>query len=988
MRVTEHADDVKVGISAKSLAAGVANAVTLLRVSRKAPSATNTKLSSRMALVGYKGVTCVSHEVVYLRGNVETSSLRDVAHLLFDEPLSESISVEEVDHSGHVSVSVMPLGDVYECEVLRRVGVTDRVATQIVSSARQFGYDIEAITGMHYQLHGCKDLTTADIDRLVDHVLCNSVIETWTPYRAVPVFASDIVANGGSAQPTDVEIVPLRDRTQQELSQINKERGLAFDPAEIEVVAAWFSSIGRDPTDAELETIAQTWSDHCSHKTFRARITAQSIDGTPQEITPLLKQLRECTETIGAPFVVSAFDGNAGIVAFADGVSLAIKAETHNHPSAIEPFGGANTGVGGVIRDVLAAPARPVALTDVLCFGPRDLHHSALPDGVLHPAIIEEGVVEGVADYGNKIGVPTVAGAVIYDSGYVANPLVFCGCVGEVLKGASALVGPQVGDHIIVLGGATGRDGIRGATFSSMTMDATTGEVAGASVQIGDPIVERLVTDVLIEILDRSEPLCNAITDCGAGGLSSAVGEMGEDLGVEVDLRCVTRKYQGLLPWEVWLSEAQERMVLAVSPHHVDEVMNIAVRTGIIANDIGTFTGAKRLVVRHGNVSVVDLPMEFLHNGRPTREMFAVLPNPQRIVTAAPDVNVHDTLLQLLAHPTIASKEAIIRRYDHEILGATVIRPMSGPNQNGPSDGVVIVPPARTRGFSLGIGVNPHYGMYDPERMAHAVVDEAIRNVVVAGADPAQIALLDNFSWGDPRRESTLGDLVATVKGCCDAASLYGTPFVSGKDSLNNEYTDTDGQRHSIPPTLVITALGHVPNADRVVTTQLKNAENCVVLLGKTRNELRGSHLHLVIGKDLGGQVPAPDHNAPHRYRILHRLITDGCIESAHDCSEGGLAVALAEMVMSSEYGVRISLDVADDVVALFSESVGRIVVEVQPEHLDTVLASFGDDAQVVGHVSADKVLRIDSDESTYKWTDVELRNAWSPATVQMGSLS
>ena len=432
-------------------------------------------------------------------------------------------------------------------------------------------------------------------------------------------------------------------------------------------------------------------------------------------MVPLLRQLRETTREMRAPFVLSAFDGNAGIVAFADGVRLAIKAETHNHPSAIEPFGGANTGVGGVIRDVLAAPARPVALTDILCFGPCELDHHDLPEGVLHPAVIKEGVVEGVADYGNKMGVPTVAGAVLYDAGYTANPLVFCGCVGEVLRGYDKLSGPQPGDRVVVVGGATGRDGIRGATFSSMTMDATTGEVAGASVQIGDPIIERLVADLLVELLDRPDPLVRALTDCGAGGLSSAVGELGETTGVSVDLTAVDRKYAGLQPWEVWLSEAQERMVLAVPPSQAAAVLERVRHLGLSACDIGEFTGDRRLLVRHGTKPVVDLPMEFLHQGRPVRRLRAVLPSPDREPdTRRREADIPKTLLALLAHPNIASKEAVIHRYDHEVLGATVIRPMAGSDQSGPSDGTVIAPPHRPSGFALGIGVNARYGLYDP----------------------------------------------------------------------------------------------------------------------------------------------------------------------------------------------------------------------------------------------------------------------------------
>lgn len=961
----------------------------LVRICRNALPSLNHTLSERLSLFGFSGVHVNAFDVVYIRGDVSHDAVSEIVSELVDEPFGALIETSVIgDDVGRSDNDLRPK-DVVDVEVLRRLGVTDRVADQYMRSAAQLGYQIEAVTGMYYELSGCDSLPAKDMARLVNAVLCNPVIETWSFHRATPMFPSDVASGEGDhagEESAHVEIVPLRGTTVEERARINAGRALALDAEEIGVVAKWYESIGRDPTDAELETIAQTWSDHCSHKTFRARIVATTADETQQvEVEPLLAQLRRSTEEIAAPFVVSAFDGNAGIVRFADGVALAIKAETHNHPSAIEPFGGANTGVGGVIRDVLAAPARPVALTDILCFGPRDLHHEHLPEGVLHPAIIEEGVVDGVADYGNKIGVPTVAGAALYDPGYVANPLVFCGCVGEVMQGVDALIGPQVGDHIVVVGGATGRDGIRGATFSSMTMDATTGEVAGASVQIGDPIMERLVTDLLIEIIDRSDPLIHSLTDCGAGGLSSAVGEMGEHLGVDVDLTRVDRKYRGLSPWEVWLSEAQERMVLAVAPQHVDEILRRAFHIGVVANDIGTFTGTHQLVVRHGNVSVVDLPMDFLHNGRPRRNMTAMLPDPRRVHTLLPEVDAKEALLRLLAHPTIASKEPIIRRYDHEILGSTVVRPLSGPTQSGPSDGVVIAQPQRTSGFAIGIGVNPQYGLYDAERMAHAVVDEAIRNAVVAGADPSQIALLDNFSWGDPRRPSTLGDLVATVAGCCDAARLYKAPFVSGKDSLNNEYTDTDGQRHSIPPTLVITAMGFVPDADAVVTTDLASVGNELFLLGATRDELRGSHLHLVLGSDYGGEVPAPDRDAPARYALLHQAMRQGLIQSAHDCSEGGVAVALAEMVIASGKGIEAHVDGANEVAGLFAESNGRIIIEVAPTDAEQIRSMFGDDAQHLGIVCSDAVLTITTISQVYSWRHDELNTAWTSTSFGGG---
>lgn len=942
--------------------------VPWVRIVRAAGKHRDNSLTRQARHLGFPSVTVAANDVFYIRGPADAAAIRRLVDELVDEPLSPPARVEE----GTAAAKPADDGSV-TIEVARRPGVTDRVAAQLAASAERMGIHVEVATGASFVIKGAENFDRDELRFLVHNLLCNPVIETWAFDAVAPGFADP-----SQSDTSTVETIALRELDAAALARVNAKRGLALDPAEIAAVAEWYRDAGRDPTDAELETIAQTWSDHCSHKTFSARITLRGPDGSAQgEVDSLLRMLRDSTRDMKSPHVVSAFDGNAGIVTFGDGVRLAIKAETHNHPSAIEPFGGANTGVGGVIRDVLAAPARAVALTDVLCFGPRDLDHHELPEGVLHPAVIEEGVVEGVADYGNKMGIPTTAGAVVYDPDYVANPLVFCGCVGEVLQGYDKLTGPQPGDRVIVIGGATGRDGIRGATFSSMTMDATTGEVAGASVQIGDPIVERLTSDLLIELLDRPDPLCHAITDCGAGGLSSAVGEMGEKTGVSVDLTAVERKYPGLLPWEVWLSEAQERMVLAVAPDIAPGVLERARHYGLCANDIGEFTGDGRLLVRHGKTTVVDLPMEFLHKGRPRRQLDAVLPSPSRDAdTTRRDIDARSALLALLAHPTIASKEKIIHRYDHEVLGATVVRPMSGPSQAGPSDGTVIAPPERRTGFALGIGVNACYGASDPERMAYAVVDEAMRNVTAAGADPSKAALLDNFSWGDPRRPETLGQLVATVRGCCDAAKLYGAPFVSGKDSLNNEFTAPDGKKRAIPPTLVITALAHVPDAERAVGTSLQGAGNVLVLTGTTRCELGGSHLNLVTGQR-GGVVPAPDMSAPARYKRIHDAMQRGLVASAHDPSEGGIAVALAEMVIASRLGIDAKLGGDDMVAAMFSESLGRIILEVPEENLAGVLALVGPEANVIGRVVPECRLNITTSGGEYEWSAGELASAW-----------
>jgi phosphoribosylformylglycinamidine synthase len=546
---------------------------------------------------------------------------------------------------------------------------------------------------------------------------------------------------------------------------------------------------------------------------------------------------------------------------------------------------------------------------------------------------------------------------VLYDPAYTTNPLVFAGCIGTA-PSRPLHDGPFPGDRVVVLGGATGRDGIRGATFSSATMDATTGEVAGASVQIGDPIVEKLLIDALI----GAEDLYSAITDCGAGGLSSAIGEMAEGVGADVDLDLVPRKYPGLDPWEVWLSEAQERMVIAVPAEHLAAMQMRCDRVGVRLADIGVFTGDGRLLVRHQGHLVVDLDTEFLHDGRPQRRMPAELPTPNRDEPSGRNVtDPAATILALLAHPNIASKADTIRRYDHEILGATVVRPLVGAAADGPADGVVLADPGAREGIAIGIGVNPWYGLHDPEAMAFAVIDEAIRNVVAVGADPDRVALLDNFSWGDPRRPSTLGELVAAVEGCCAAARMYNAPFVSGKDSLNNEYLGADGQRHAVPPTLVITAIAHVPDADHCVTPDLAEPGDELILIGSTNTEFAGSHLDLVHGAPPDvGVAPAPDPDAPETYRRLHAAMLEGLVVSCHDVSEGGLAVSLAEMCIAGRLGAHIHTLPHDDLAtSLFSESSGRLVVEVQPGNVEAFMKIMGRSAARLGTVTDDLLLSI-----------------------------
>ncbi len=875
-------------------------------------------------------------DVVHVSGVLSEDDCQKLHSLLVDPLLQQGTWA--VPSGRGVEIALLP-------------GVTDTDADAVIAASAMLQLDVEhAASGLRVEFHD--DLDDTLVHAVVERLLMNPIIER----SAVGTIEPTLAAQDDLSVPA--RTVTIRGLDDDGLAAVSAERALYLDPEELRVIRDHYETLGREPTDVEIETLAQTWSEHCSHKTFRAIIHAtEAGETTPTRRESLMNQLRSCTEEIDAPFVRSAFVGNAGVIEFVKGTTLALKAETHNHPSAVEPFGGANTGVGGVIRDVLGIAHKPIAITDILCFGPTDLPLDDLPDGSLHPRRVQEGVIDGVADYGNKIGLPTVAGAILYDPAYTTNPLVFAGCIGTATT-RPLHEGPHAGDRVIVMGGATGRDGIRGATFSSATMDATTGEVAGASVQIGDPIVEKLLIDVLV----GAEEMYSGITDCGAGGLSSAVGEMAEGIGADVDLALVPRKYPGLEPWEVWLSEAQERMVVSVPPRGVSALAKRCESAGVGWADIGSFTGDGILVVRNDGEKVAEIDTAFLHDGRPQREMNATLPDPRRSGATTRTVeNPAASLLALLAHPNIASKAATIHRYDHEILGATVVRPLIGAAADGPADGVVLARPTDTHGIAIGIGVNPWHGLHDPEGMAFNAVDEAVRNVVAVGADPDRIALLDNFSWGDPRRETTLGDLVAAVDGCCAAAFTFNAPFVSGKDSLNNEYIGSDGERHAVPPTLVITAVAHVPDADRCVTPDLLGPGNVLMLIGSTETEFAGSHLDLVHGEpDDPGVAPAPDPDAVRHYRHLHAAIQAGLIVSCHDLSEGGLAVAIAEMCIAGRLGATITDLPHDDLVtALFSESAGRLIVEVEERSVPAFKRIMDDDVFRLGVVSDSGVLTL-----------------------------
>jgi phosphoribosylformylglycinamidine synthase len=856
------------------------------------------------------------------------------------------------------------------------------VADEIVRAAGELGIGKvhRASTGFRYLTEGLNEATAR---QLAQRLLANMVIHRWAIGEIEPSFPTEAASSG------EVETIHVL-QDDEGLLAVSKERRAALDLVEMQAIRAYAEREGRNLTDVEFEAIAQTWSEHCGHKTFKGKITVKDEKEGKLVIDSLFKTfIRSVTEEINASWVISSFVDNAGIIDLDGENEISFKVETHNHPSAIEPFGGANTGVGGVIRDVIGVSHKPIANTDVLCFGKQDTSFEDLPAGVIHPRRIMSGVVAGVQDYGNKMGIPTVNGAILFDSGYAANPLVFCGTVGIAPKGLHVHTA-QKGDRVIVLGGRTGRDGLRGATFSSMTMDAQTGEVSGSSVQIGNPIVEKALVDAILPA--RDQHLYTAITDCGAGGLSSAVGEMSAEIGADVDLTDVRLKYPGLAPWEIWLSEAQERMVLAVPPANVEKLQDLCDTFNVELTDIGEFTGSRRLVVRYADKVVLDLSNDFLHSGIPQRRLTASIPKPHYAVLNEFDFNFADHssfLLKLLAHPNIASKASVVRIYDHEVQGGTVVKPLTGIMNDGPSDASVLKPlGARGRaGIAVASGINPEYGKHDAYRMACSVVDEAVRNAVAVGADPQRIAILDNFCWGDPLRPETLGSLVEACRGCRDTALLFRTPFISGKDSLNNEYLGTDGQRHAIPPTLLISSIGVMTDVLDSVTMDLKEAGDLLYLVGNFQPTFGGSHFDLVNGRESGEPVPEVTPTTPHYYQALHQAISTKLVRACHDLSEGGLAVAAAEMCIAGRLGLELEINdiVTTKVVttvgrALFGETNGCLLVEVSPRNAAAFEAKFTElPIAKIGLATSEPVLAVQQKkQSLFTIPVADLSTAWN----------
>lgn len=886
--------------------------------------------------LGIKGIREVEvRDIYYLDKNLSLKQVNLIARELFCDPVVEKYSIRP-------GVGF---------EVLYNPGVTDPKEESIKKAIADLGSMTSNVkTAINYIIKGTpgskfmrKIETAASLflyNPLIQHI--RYVEEELPKHKKYRLHILNVNLN-------------------QDLMALSKDMGLSLSKVEMEAIKKYFARKQRTPTDVELETIAQTWSEHCGHKTFRGKII---LNG--KRINNLLKNtIMKATKEINHPMCLSVFHDNSGIIDFDEKYGVCFKVETHNHPSALEPYGGAATGIGGVIRDILGTGlgAKPIMNTDVFCFGPPDYNYDKLPVGILHPRRIIKGVYQGVRDYGNRMGIPTSSGAIYFDEDFLYNPLVYCGTVGIIRKDRINK-NARPGDAILLVGGKTGRDGIHGATFSSAELSS---ESEKSCVQIGNPIMEKRVLDCLLRVSERG--IMNCVTDCGGGGLSSAVGEMGKEIGARVNLERVPLKYQGLSPREIWISESQERMILSVPKKYLRQVIHEFNKENVEATVIGSFTNDRHLRLFYRSNIVCELSMDFLHNGlpMPTKKAKIKSKPPRKICMPEPR-DYNNLLLSMMKNLNSCSREWVIREYDHEVQGASVIKPLAGINNDGPQDAVVMKPRLDiSKGIAVSCGINPNYGKIDAYNMAVSVIDEALRNLVAVGGDITKAAMLDNFCFSSPERPEVLGDIVMSAFGCYDAARAFGVPFISGKDSLNNEWVDDKGKGHLIPPTLLVSAISIIGDVNKCATMDLKSETSEIYLIGCTKEELGGSEYLRFINKT-GGVVPGVDFKmAPRIMKKLHEAISSGLILSCHDLSEGGLGLAISEMALSGEIGVEIDIMMVDyrgtharpDYI-LFSESNSRFLVEVTAENSKKLLGLFkGMPIRLMGRTIGDKKVRI-----------------------------
>ncbi len=806
------------------------------------------------------------------------------------------------------------------------------------------------------------DMTKDGIRSIALGILANTLIESIEIYdRAEWKIACTYTIPKITAH-DDVRIDEIETKLSDDaLLRLSKDRTLSLSLEEMQAIRTYFAdenikkarktqAVPEMATDAEVEMLAQTWSEHCKHKIFSAEIDYSDTEsGTQETIKSLFKTyIVDSTNQIAKKrnFLVSVFHDNAGVIRFNDAYHVCYKAETHNSPSALDPYGGAMTGIVGVNRDVIGTGKGAIPHVNVwgYCFADPDFK-GTVPVGLMHPKRIRDGVHQGVIDGGNQSGIPYGRGWELFDDRYLGKPLVFCGTVGLIPAEASGkdFIAKKAnpGDLIVMTGGRIGKDGIHGATFSSAELNESSPVQA---VQIGDPITQKMMTDFLLEARDKE--LYTSITDNGAGGLSSSIGEMCRDSGgAFLDLSKAPLKYHGLEPWEILISEAQERMSLAVSPEKIDEFLALAEKRGVEATVLGTFTDTGYFHAVYGDKPAVYLDMAFLHDGVPKMKLKAEWKRPSDRAVVPSDTTIAQDMLGLARSLNLCSKESIARHYDHEVKGLTVVKPLAGVHADVMNDAAVFgVDDTTFEGIVLTEAVNPFFSDIDTYHMTASVIDEALRKAVTVGADPHHCAGLDNFCWPDPVYDPSvtpdgtykLAQLVRSCKALSEYTQAYGVPCVSGKDSMKND-ARLAGKKISIPPTLLFSLIGKIDDYRKSVTIDPKKTGDYVYMLGVTRNELGGSE-YTRVKQQSGGAVPIVDAaQAAQLYDAYHEAVEAGLIRSAHSPHKGGIAFSLMMQALAGDCGITVDCSTIpaesgmNCAAVLFSESNSRIIATVDP---------------------------------------------------------
>lgn len=794
------------------------------------------------------------------------------------------------------------------------------------------------------------------------------------------------------------------------LLNLNLTRKLSLSIADLEEIKKYFIKNKRDITDLELEVIAQTWSEHCKHRIFNAQIYLKKSN-KKFVIKGLFKTfIKNVTEKIikeKKEFVLSDFQDNAGFIKIDEKFAAAFKVETHNHPSAIDPYSGANTGLGGVIRDILGAGkgAKPIANINGFCFGNPHIRETDIPKNIIHPINIMRAAVNGVSDYGNRTGIPTVAGVINFDEIFTYNPLVFCGSIGIISNNDinKKIYHTSINSNnknnslkIILVGAKTGKDGLKGATFASASLKKTSRIKDRSAVQIGNPIEEKKVMDFIIKA--RENNLIEYITDCGAGGLSSATGEMCKDTGGIIYLEKIPLKEEIKKCWEIFLSESQERMVLAIKNENKNKLFALGEIYEVECTEIGIITDSGKLEVYYNNNKICDLNSEFLHNP-PRKKLNCNLSKIKKINEPTGSLNKNfkydytDLIIKVISDLTLCSREQIIRQYDFEVQGNTLLKPLMGCEQDCPSDGAVLRINDSDKCIAIGLSLLPEYGKYNPKNMGKSCVDDAVKKIITIGANPDKIALLDNFCAGDISDETELVNLILSVQGMAEIAKAYKTPFISGKDSFYNFYVDEHGKKKSIPITLLVSAIGIVENINHIILNYIKSGNSYICITGITNDELGGSVLYKklkFISKKIPNVKPVRSAKLYNRY---YECIKKELILSAHNISEGGFAAAIIKMAFSLKSGIEIdinNLPVKKNIPViskLFSESSGRIIFEIKKENLEIVKNIFDTlPFAVIGNTTVlhNNIIFKNNESVIFDKPICELKNIWKKPLEQL----